>query len=113
MLTTKKLLKNTQKIKEGDKGEKKPQGKKNILKGSNGGIEKQKTYTENKWLNGKGKSFLFNKHIQCKQYKIPSQKAQVSSLDFKKKNKICVWLSIGDLLQIYRYKEVESKNGKK
>lgn len=28
MLTTKKLLKNTQKIKEGDKGEKKPQGKK-------------------------------------------------------------------------------------
>lgn len=65
MLTTKKLLKNTQKIKEGDKGEKNTR-KKNILKGSNGGIEKQKTYTENKWLNGKGKSFLFNKHIQCK-----------------------------------------------
>lgn len=61
MLTTKKLLKNTQKIKEGDKGEKNTR-KKNILKGSNGGIEKQKTYTENKWLNGKGKSFLFNKH---------------------------------------------------
>ena len=65
MLTTKKLLKNTQKITEGDKGEKNTR-KKNILKGSNGGIEKQKTYTENKWINGKGKSFLFNKHIQCK-----------------------------------------------